>query len=124
MFCKYCGNKLNDDAKYCSFCGKPTNIKINDIQKNYGEINPVFLVSSFFSPILGLILFITDKDKNEKNSKYCGIAGLSGFIFNMILSVIVIITSIYSAIVGEDNNQTNDSMDFFPRYNINFDSNN
>lgn len=33
MFCKYCGHKLDEDAKFCSFCGKPQDIA-NDIHEN------------------------------------------------------------------------------------------
>ena len=36
MFCKYCGNKLEDNAKFCNQCGK----KQDDVQRTVNTENP------------------------------------------------------------------------------------
>lgn len=42
-------------------------------------------ILSFLIPIIGLIIWLVNKDSNSEVGKACGIAALVGFVFNMIL---------------------------------------
>jgi len=39
MFCKNCGKKLDDEAKFCKSCGKPVVLKEKDASSNKEEIS-------------------------------------------------------------------------------------
>ena len=81
MYCKNCGNQLNENVNFCNHCGKV--IAQDKVQQ---DDNPamVFSISgfvlSFFSSIAGLILSIIayKKYKKQQNQQYKGlsIAGL------------------------------------------------
>lgn len=45
-------------------------------------------ILSFFIPLVGLVLFLTNKDKKPKYAKACGIAALIGFILGTLSSVV------------------------------------
>ena len=34
MFCQKCGNKLDDNAKFCTRCGTPTSISLNEVKNS------------------------------------------------------------------------------------------
>ena len=114
MFCSKCGNKIEKGTKFCSKCGqevgknsrvlevkdeKNTDNRLVDFDKNQGEANVFLVIASFIIPLLGLVLYITDKDKNVKNAKACGIAAIVGFVINIIFTVISTIFSIFFALV-------------------------
>lgn len=99
MYCINCGNKLNEGAKFCPFCGKQVgyskkNINVTSAKVVDSKVNVLFVISSFFVPILGIIMFVRDKDSNPKNANACAIAGISGFVFNIIVSVIMVIVRV------------------------------
>ena len=44
MFCKYCGNQLSDDAKFCSKCGKITDANetvVNPTDYDFFSVEPI-----------------------------------------------------------------------------------
>ncbi len=119
MFCGNCGNKLNEGAKFCPSCGAsvqassagvsaPVNNNISsNTQVVDDKVNVLFVISSFLVPILGLIFFARDKDKNPKNAKACGIAGISGFIFNIIIMVVSFVIGFMSGFKDIDIDDVN-----------------
>lgn len=118
MFCGNCGNKLNEGAKFCPSCGssvpsnvknkstetevKQTNAHLAPVNKlNYdvdggSKVNVLFVICSFIVPILGLIFFAKDKDSNPKNAKACGIAGISGFALNIVVTIVAFVIGFMS----------------------------
>ena len=57
MYCKNCGNEINDDADVCVKCGKYTYENSND--KYYNESQGKFgVVMALFLGIIGLIIGI------------------------------------------------------------------
>lgn len=118
MFCGNCGNKLNNGAKFCPSCGSPvqnskvgTNAQVNNTSNNNqvvgDKVNVLFVISSFLVPILGLIFFARDKDKNPKNAKACGIAGIAGFALNIVIMVISFILGFVAAFNEVELDNTN-----------------
>ena len=75
-------------------------------QTNYPPQPPVeqkvsvgFAILSFFIPLAGLIIFLTQKSKRPKTAKVSGICALVSFILNILISVIIVVVS-STAIVG------------------------
>jgi hypothetical protein len=60
MYCINCGNKLNDNDKFCEKCGSPTSNNINNNIVNYNyvseEITPKTSNSNIFSIIGGVLI--------------------------------------------------------------------
>lgn len=48
-------------------------------------------ILSFFIPLVGLILYLTQKDSTPIKAKACGKAALIGFICGIVLSIIYVI---------------------------------
>lgn len=96
--------------------GQVTNNFVNANQGMQESKANVFLVIvSFIIPLVGLILFISDKKNNPKNSKACGIAALVSFVLNIVLTVIVTFATLFFTLVGgtidsEIDNATNDGL--------------
>ena len=68
-YCIYCGNKLDDDAIYCTKCGKKQNTNTNDKQKNdsVGLILGILSILFSYVPLVSLILGIIAIVKGSKN---------------------------------------------------------
>lgn len=46
MFCKYCGNEVSENTKFCTKCGKmiisePLQSKVNTFEVNTFEVNEI-----------------------------------------------------------------------------------
>lgn len=100
MYCKNCGNILDDKAVICPRCGVAQNnyyagptVDPNDAP------NAGFAVLGFFIPIVGLILFLLWQNTSPLKAKSCGKGALIGFIFG-IVSVILIYGIIFVAVIG------------------------
>ena len=113
-YCEQCGAQLEDEAKFCPYCGivstnvenekennetekveaevvntESTNKPYNDSVKIDDESNAIgFACLAFLFPIVGFILFATWKDKKPKTAKYSLIAAIIGFIINIIYEII------------------------------------
>ena len=64
-------------------------------------------ILSFFIPLVGLILFLTQKDKKPKTAKACGLAALISFVLGIIFSIIA---SVAAARLAVDNYDDFDSI--------------
>ncbi len=105
-FCTNCGNQLEDYYNVCPNCGIPSP-KIGSTEKtsdnhsyyyynNTQVTNPTvpvqqngiqfgWVVLGFFIPIVGWILWYFWNDTKPETAKAAGIAGIIGFILNIIL---------------------------------------
>lgn len=90
-YCSHCGKEVHDDAVVCIHCGcsltgQPTAAVPGDAP------NTGFAVLGFFFPIVGLILYLINKEKFPQKAKSAGKGALIGF-------GIGILSSIFFAIV-------------------------
>jgi len=119
MFCKYCGEKIDEEEVekngqvYCTHCGglnKKEESYENDFKKfsqeekreeqkdvkNTSDTGSFWWgVLGFFIPLAGLLLFILWQKNYPKNAKMAGIGALVSVICEVIFYVITII--IYTA---------------------------
>ncbi|MCH5320573.1 MAG: zinc ribbon domain-containing protein [Eubacterium sp.] len=84
------------------------------------KANVGLAILSFFIPIAGLIIFLTQKDKKPKTAKASGICALVSFILGIVFSVV---TSVASALLVVDN-VLDDAIDNIPGYYEDYDDDN
>ena len=115
MYCKYCGNKLTSNSKYCNKCGKAK--EENATTTDTGEVGKgraiaslvIGIISILFGyiflplPIIGLVMGCSYKGKcSEKTAGV--ILNVIGLILSIISLILTIIFSILlvTAIVNSD----------------------
>ena len=80
-FCSKCGKEIHDEAVMCIHCGCATEqsvIKPADSDVPSGG----FWALGFFIPLLGLILYLVNKDTSPLKAKSAGKGALVGFIIS------------------------------------------
>lgn len=93
-YCTKCGKELVDEAVVCTHCGCATgNNKAVGVNEADAP-NTGFAVLGFFIPIVGLILYLMNKDTYPKKAKSAGKGALIGFAVSLIFSII------YSVVIG------------------------
>ena len=110
-FCTGCGRRIEPISTYTIsnneelYINRKENSNIQNINynnQNYSNQNvnyvakedkPSILLNivSFFIPIVGLILFLTMRNETPKKAKSIGITALIGYIFSIIVSVLLVI---------------------------------
>lgn len=88
MYCKNCGNQLAEEAIVCPSCGVATeNFYKSKHVVSQGEDKASFGMKllCFFFPIVGLILYFTNKNEYPDKAKSYGTYGLIGFMVNVFL---------------------------------------
>ena len=96
-YCIYCGSELNDDAEYCTACGKAQNNKKNVVEqpKSSGLGFGIAAICLFWFPILPFIFTIIAFVKGIKSNKMSAIVCACIAVFLAIIyRIIVIIASI------------------------------
>ncbi len=106
MFCKNCGQTIDNNADFCNHCGAAVNKQVQQQESN--ETNTIAIVGfvlSFFITIAGLICSIIGLVKsNEYGGKGKGLA-IAGIIISvvfMILSIVLYVTVINNIINNID----------------------
>lgn len=94
MFCKKCGKEILDDAVICVHCGCSTQGNNTAVASANDAPSTGMAVLGFFIPIVGLILWLVNKDTKPLMAKSAGKGALIGFIVSIVLSII------YGAVVG------------------------
>ena len=95
MYCKNCGEKLDDMAGVCPKCGCPTDNFY--ASGNGGGKRPAaddapsggFSVLCFFFPIVGLILYLVWQDTYPLRAKSCGKGAIIGVVVEVVLGLLV-----------------------------------
>ena len=118
-WCTNCGKELADDAKFCSGCGtavaepqieaapqyEPQPAPQPAPQQTYtpaaapDEPNVGMNILCFLIPLVGLILYLTEKDKTPIKAKSMGKWALIGFIANTVLSILFAVLSFVLALL-------------------------
>ncbi len=104
MYCKNCGQQIDDRAVVCPHCGVATGN--GQIKTTAADDRPSggFAVLCFFLPIAGLILYIYWHDNYPQRARSCGKGALIGVIVHgafTILSIIVVSFSMTMVAAGE-----------------------
>lgn len=94
MFCKNCGKEIDEKAFCCPNCGALIeNLATPQGVMQEDKPSAGFAVLSFFIPLVGLVLWLTWRDKTPLKAKSCGKWALIGFIANIVISVLTSIVS-------------------------------
>ena len=93
MFCKKCGKEIMDDAIICVHCGCSTQ-DTAVVANSTDAPSAGMAVLGFFFPLVGLIIYLINKDNKPLMAKSAGKGALIGFVISVVLSII------YGAIVG------------------------
>lgn len=95
MYCKNCGQQIDDRAYVCPYCKTYTH-------ESYGTSDAPsagFAVLGFFIPIVGLILYLVYENKQPMRAKSAGKGALIGFIVQVVAAVVtavIIITGLFA----------------------------
>lgn len=94
-YCPRCGNQCDPKAVICVKCGMAFE-NFNQVVEE-DKASTGLKVLCFFFPIVGLILYLVNKDKKPLSAKEYGKWGIIGFAVNLGFSLI---SSIFSFIIG------------------------
>ena len=98
-YCPRCGNKCDPMAVVCVKCGSPfQNANMMSAQDDTPSL--WIKIACFFVPILGLILYLTERDKRPICAKAYGKMSLIGLIIRIVLVAIYVIFVIAMMIIG------------------------
>ena len=87
MFCKKCGKEILDDAVICIHCGCSTQ-NTQTIVTNDDAPSTGMAILGFFIPLVGLIIWLINKDSKPLMAKSAGKGALVGFIVSIVFSVL------------------------------------
>ena len=104
MYCKQCGNLINDNSIFCEYCGtKVDNVNTNSgsSSTNTPKKNNVWALIcwgtlAFFLPIIGFVLFVILRKEKAKRNTYLLIGSIIGFVAYVFLVVIIIISFVFN----------------------------
>lgn len=119
MYCKYCGSKLMNNAKFCTNCGNNTEIEevkteiVENKVNNTGSETAALVLGIislilFFIPVIGLILgiisLILGSNYKKKTGKSVGFAlGLAGTILNVVFTLFILLIVFIALVDTADN---------------------
>ena len=92
MYCKNCGEKLDDMAVVCPKCGCATdNYRANGKAQPAADDAPSagFSVLCFFFPLVGLILYLVWQDTYTLRARSCGKGAIIGVIASAVIGLVV-----------------------------------
>ena len=97
-FCTHCGKELCDEAAICVACGalcndKPAAPAANNASAPAANDAPSFgyALLGFLIPLIGLILWLVEKDKTPLRAKSAGKGALVGTILSVVFYIIYIV---------------------------------
>jgi hypothetical protein len=91
-YCRYCGAEMFDEAVLCVKCG--CQVENVSVSNEADAPSMGFAVLSFFIPLVGLILYLTWKDKTPLKARSCGKGALVGVIVSVAGGIIATCVSI------------------------------
>lgn len=94
MFCSKCGKEIHDEAMICVHCGCAIETKKASAVNSNDAPSTAFAVLGFFIPLVGLILYLVNKDTTPLKAKSAGKGALVGFYVSLAFSIL------YAILVG------------------------
>ena len=91
MFCHECGKEVKDEAVVCVHCGCAIENKKASIKNAEDAPSTGFAVLGFFIPLVGLIIYLINKDAATLKAKSAGKGALIGFCVSLVSSIILIV---------------------------------
>ncbi len=88
----YQNDNQNDNQNQQYYQGPVQNMNYAPEPPKEEKASVGLAILSFFIPLAGLIIFITDKSKKPKTAKVCGICALVSFIISVAFSVIMTVS--------------------------------
>ena len=94
MYCSNCGNKINDNERFCPYCGA---------EQTGSSKSPAHTVSSddtgsigwgllgFFIPIVGIILYCVWRNEKPLNAKISLKGAIISYVSAAVLAVVYVI---------------------------------
>ena len=97
MYCKNCGQQLDDRAVVCPHSGVATGN--GQIKTTAADDRPSggFAVLCFFFPIVGLILYLVWRDNYPQKAHSCGKGALIGVIVSAVGTILYVVVFACSA---------------------------
>ena len=106
MYCRYCGKQIEEDARFCPYCGSAQQEERQAPPPQQRHVDPNdapsggFAVLSFFIPVVGLILFLVWQDTMPQRAKSCGKGALTAVIVSASLVLLTFIAIAVIAAIG------------------------
>ena len=92
MYCNNCGKEIDDRAYICTHCGVKTK-SVSQYDEPIGGLG----VLCFFSPVIGLILYLIWKEEKPVKSKGAGNSALWGISTSVVLYLLIMVIVFASA---------------------------
>lgn len=92
MYCKHCGQPIDDNAVVCPNCGASQNSSNGSPTNDTGSIGWGILGCCI--PVVGLVLFLVWRDTKPRNAKAAGIGALVSVILSVLYYVFIFSASI------------------------------
>ena len=93
-YCMHCGKEMIDEAVVCVNCGCSI-APVRAIGASAGDPTDKpstgWAVLGFFFPLIGLILYLAEKDKTPLKAKSAGKGALIGVIASVVVSILVFV---------------------------------
>lgn len=101
MFCKHCGAEIADEAVICVKCGKPVAEMPGTVSAESDKPSTGLNILSFFIPLVGLILYLTQKNQYPVKAKALGKWALIGWITGIVLTIVytVFISTMFASLM-------------------------
>ena len=92
-YCSKCGKVIMDEAVICIHCGCSTtnNGELNSVTATNDAPDTGFAILGFLIPIVGLILYLVNKDKSPKKARSAGKGALIGFCFSIVAVILYVL---------------------------------
>ena len=101
MFCKHCGAEIADEAVICVKCGKPVAEMPGTVSAENDKPSTGLNILSFFIPLVGLILYLTQKNQYPVKAQALGKWALIGWITGIVLTIVytVFISTMFASLM-------------------------
>ena len=101
MFCKHCGAEIADEAVICVKCGKPVAEMPGTVSAEDDKPSVGLNILSFFIPLVGLILYLTQKNQYPVKAKAIGKWALIGWIAGIVLPIVytVFLSAMFASVM-------------------------
>lgn len=94
MFCSKCGKEVSDEAVVCVHCGCAIENKKVPVATSKDAPSIGFAILGFLIPLVGLVLYLINRDTAPLKAKSAGKGALIGFCASLVISII------YGVVVG------------------------